>query len=162
MLMIGIDPGKTGAVVAIRYTLEVVTVADTPTFRAGKGREYDIPEMAALIVRASLAGKQVQAILERAQPMPKQGVTSTFSFGRGYGIWEGILGALGVRYRTVRPGEWTKKVLNGLPGKGKARSIQFARQMFPDLELIPEGCRVPRDGRADAACLAYYGAKTWG
>ncbi len=160
MVYIGIDPGMTGAVVAIRDTLEVWAVADTPTFRAGKGREYDIPEMAA-ILRGMILASEAQVVLERAQPMPKQGVSSTFNFGRGYGIWEGILGALGVRYRTVRPGEWTKKVLNGLPGKGKARSIQFARQMFPDLELIPEGCRVPRDGRADAACLSYYGAKMW-
>lgn len=77
--------------------------------------------------------------------------------GRGFGIWLGILGALEIPYRTVRPSQWTKRIFSGLPGKGKERSVQFARRMFPALELVPPGCRKPRDGRADAACLAYYG-----
>ena len=51
-----------------------------------------------------------------------------------------------------------RQLFKGEPGEGKARSIAFASRMFPDMELIPPRCRVPRDGRADAACLALYGA----
>ena len=86
--------------------------------------------------------------LEQAQSMPGQGVTSTFSTGRGFGIWEGVLGALDVSYRTVRQSVWVKRVLAGTPGEGKERSIRFALQMFPGFELTPEGSRKPRDGRA--------------
>jgi crossover junction endodeoxyribonuclease RuvC len=113
--------------------------------------------MADAIRHLSLFGDAV-VILEQAQAMPHQGVSSTFATGRGFGIWEGVLSALDVPYRTVRPSVWTKKVLAGTPGEGKARSIQFALRMFPGAEITPKGCRVPRDGRADALCLAYFGA----
>jgi crossover junction endodeoxyribonuclease RuvC len=90
--------------------------------------------------------------------MPGQGVASAFFTGRGFGIWEGVLGALEVPYRTVRPLVWTKKVLAGMTGEGKEEAMRFALQMFPGCELTPNGSRKPRDGRADALCLAYYGA----
>ena len=157
MIIIGIDPGMCGAIAAVdASTREIVRVEDCPVIPAGKGSEYDIGSMADLI-RSIAIGGRAMVILEQAQAMPKQGVTSTFHFGRGYGIWLGILGALGIPYRTVRPCEWTREVFKGLPGKGKERSILFASRAFPGIELVPEGCRKPRDGRADAACLAYYG-----
>lgn len=158
MIFVGIDPGKSGAVLAIKSTLEIILVADTPTLKGRKGREYDIPEMAATLRRATL-GRPCEVVIERVHSMPSQGVVSTFSFGMGYGIWLGILGALELPYRQVRPSDWMKHLLKGMPGEGKERAILFARQMFPALELVPPGCRVARDGRADAACLAYYGAK---
>ncbi|OQA73069.1 MAG: hypothetical protein BWY35_00915 [Firmicutes bacterium ADurb.Bin248] len=101
--------------------------------------------------------RAARVVIERAQPMPGQGVTSTFSTGMGYGIWIGLLGALEIPYSSVRPCEWTRRLLKGVPGEGKARSILLASQTFPGIELVPPGCRKPRDGRADAACLAYYG-----
>jgi crossover junction endodeoxyribonuclease RuvC len=150
---IGIDPGIRGAIAAINaQTLEAIEVIDTPV----AGKAYDISEMAAAIRRMSLLGVAV-VTLEQAQAMPGQGVSSTFSTGRGFGIWEGVLGALDVPYRVVRPCVWTKKVLAGVPGEGKERSIRFALQMFPGCELTPKGSRKPRDGRADALSLAYYG-----
>jgi crossover junction endodeoxyribonuclease RuvC len=154
---IGIDPGIKGAIAAIdAHTLEVIEVADTPVIASGNKRLYDISEMTAIIRRVSLPGTAV-VTLECAQAMPGQGVTSTFSTGRGFGIWEGILGALDVPYRTARPIVWAKRVLAGVSGKGKERAIRFALRMFPGCELTPKGSRKPRDGRADALCLAYYG-----
>ncbi len=86
-------------------------------------------------------------ILEQAQAMPKQGVASTYNFGRGFGIWLGILGALEIPYRTVRPSQG-RKDLQWAPRKGKERSVQFARRMFSRPRTGPTGCRKPRDGRA--------------
>jgi crossover junction endodeoxyribonuclease RuvC len=131
----------------------VIEVTDTPVVEG----MYDISEMAAVIRHMSLLGVAV-VTLEQAQAMPGQGVTSTFSTGRGFGIWEGVLGALDVPYRAVRPSAWVRKVLAGVPGEGKERSIRFALRMFPGCELVPKGSRKPRDGRSDALCLAYYGA----
>jgi crossover junction endodeoxyribonuclease RuvC len=149
----GIDPGYKGAIAAINaQTLEVIEVTDAPVVEG----MYDISEMAAVIRHISLLGVAVFT-LEQAQAMPGQGVSSTFSTGRGFGIWEGVLGALEAPYRTIRPVVWTKKVLAGIPGEGKERSIRFALRMFPGCELTPKGSRKPRDGRADALCLAYYG-----
>ena len=154
---IGIDPGLSGAIAAINATtLEPLEVIDTPVVTSEGKRLYDAGAMADAIRRMSLLGGAVVS-LEQAQAMPGQGVSSTFSTGYGFGIWEGILSALDVPYRTVRPSVWTKRALAGTPGEGKARSIQFALRMFPGAELTPKGSRKPRDGRSDALCLAYYG-----
>jgi crossover junction endodeoxyribonuclease RuvC len=156
-ISIGIDPGLGGAIAAISAgSLEVLEVADTPVVTSDGKRLYDISSMADVIRHMSLFGDAV-VILEQAQAMPGQGVSSTFSTGRGFGIWEGVLSALDVPYRTVRPSVWTKKVLAGTPGEGKARSLQFAMRMFPGCELTSKGSRKPRDGRSDALCLAYFG-----
>jgi hypothetical protein len=72
-------------------TLKVIEVTDTPV-------------MAAIIRRMSLLGVTV--------------VTLEEAHSRGFGIWEGILGALDVPCRTVSPIVWTKKVLAGVSGEG--------------------------------------------
>lgn len=161
-LSIGIDPGINGGLAAIEPgTLELVRLADCPTVRVGNGHDYDIAGMGALLQEVCVPGSVVT--LERAQAMSKggmtQGVVSTFHFGMGYGIWLGLLGGLGIPYRTVQPAAWTGALLRGMTGDGKARSIRLAMTMFPGAVLVPPGCRKPRDGRADALCLAYYGSK---
>ena len=159
MIVIGIDPGLSGAVAAVdSETLELYRVCDTPVLKVGTGCEYHVSEMADLL-RSIILGSSARVVIERAQPMPGQGVTSTFSTGMGYGIWIGVVGALGIPYSSVRPCDWTRKLLKGVPGEGKARSILLASQIFPGIALTPPGCRKPRDGRADAACLAYYGVQ---
>jgi crossover junction endodeoxyribonuclease RuvC len=158
-VIIGIDPGLHGAVAAIDADLNVLGLEDTPTISAGGKTLYDSAEMAALLRRFALLGSPL-AILEQAQGMPAQGVASTFVTGYGFGIWAGILAALELPYKAVRPAVWTRKVLAGCPGEGKTRSIGFAMKMFPGAELVPQGCRKPRDGRADALGLAYLGVNS--
>jgi crossover junction endodeoxyribonuclease RuvC len=159
-IIAGIDPGMSGAVAAIeRDTLRIVEIADTPVVSDGKKKHYDCNAMAALIRRIALTGSSLSVCLEQAQAMPGQGVSSTFSTGRGFGIWEGVLSALDVPYRTVRPSVWIYRILSGMPGEGKERAIQFAMRMFPGCELCRPNGRKASDGRADALCLAYYGAK---
>ena len=158
-IFIGIDPGISGAVVAIGADLRVLALGDTPTLKTGGKTLYDVAEMAALLRRFCLMGEAL-VVLETAQPMPKQGVTSTFSTGFGYGLWCGILSALEISYRTVKPSVWTRDVLKGCSGEGKERSVAFIMQMFPGVELVLPGCKKPRDGRADALALAYWGVKS--
>jgi crossover junction endodeoxyribonuclease RuvC len=155
-ISIGIDPGLNGAVAAIDEGFNVLALEDTPTVRAKGKILYNITAMCALLRRLALLGDPF-VVLEQAQGMPGQGVSSTFSTGYGFGIWSGILGALELPYRSVRPSAWTREVLAGSPGEGKERSIGFVMRMFPGAELVPPGCRKPRDGRADALCLAYWG-----
>lgn len=161
-VVLGIDPGLQGAIAAINPdSTQILGLEDTPTLWAEGKTIYNVAEMAALIRRFALMGDTV-AILEQAQAMPGQGVSSTFStgYGYGFGLWSGILATLEIPYRTVRPSVWTRKVLHGAPGEGKARTIAWASRMFPSAELVPPGCRKPRDGRADALGLAVWGATT--
>jgi len=157
MIYVGIDPGYDGAISAINSDGDIVFLEDMPVISDGKKRHYNTVAMADMLRSlVVMDGGKVHAMLERSQPMPKQGVTSTLKIGIGYGVWLGIFAGLMIPYATVRPHEWVKTVLAGLPGKGKERSILWVSQNFPEAELIPEKCRKPRDGRADAICLAKY------
>jgi crossover junction endodeoxyribonuclease RuvC len=96
-------------------------------------------------------------VLEQSQAMPGQGVTSMFTVGVGFGLWWGIVATLGLPLEFVRPCVWVRAILKGQPGEGKARALGYVARRFPGAELTPPRCRAPRDGRADALCLAVWG-----
>lgn len=149
---IGIDPGLTGAVACI-YASGGVMIEDTPTYtrerpkkkgqkKAGIRTVYDIPSMAEILRRLMAHHWNPEEAcplivgLEHQQPMPsnerfgKQGGLQTFSLGYGYGLWEGILGALGLPYEVVRPATWKPAMTKGLP-KEKDAARMRANQLFP-------------------------------
>ncbi|MCK6488469.1 MAG: Holliday junction endonuclease [Planctomycetes bacterium] len=94
--------------------------------------------------------------LEKVGAMPKQGVSSTFRFGTGWGMVRGVCAALGIPVVLVMPTQWKKQVLLGLP-HDKDGAVQFCASRWPQTDLVLSGCRVPHDGLADALCLAEYG-----
>jgi crossover junction endodeoxyribonuclease RuvC len=159
---IGIDPGKSGAVGIIRSGENglVVEAFDTPTMKAAKGTKnsYDVPGMLALITKAKEGGP-VYAMLESVHSMPGQGVSSTFDFGKGFGIWIGILAALKVPYTLVSPVRWKKAMLADMT-QDKGVSRTRAKQLFPDQANLFS--LVKDDGRAEAVLMAEYGRRTLG
>lgn len=170
ILSIGIDPGLKGAVVAIdSFKLQPVYVGDTPVYKVKQRAIYNIADMVKVLRNiVNTYGNTVDHVhvtLEQAQAMPGQGVTSMFMTGYGFGLWHGIVVSLGLSVDLVRPMVWQKVAFVGLGNTKKAepkvKSILRAQQLFPTLELIPDGCRVERDGRSDAALMAYYGIKTF-
>ena len=94
------------------------------------------------------------AWIERVHALPKQGVTSSFSFGLAYGLARGVLAALGVPVSLVTPNEWKRAFRLG-SDKNEARLI--AARMFP--ANAQSFLRVRDDGRAEAALLALFGAQ---
>ena len=103
------------------------------------------------------------AIIEAVSAAPMagrvQGTTSMFSFGRGLGLWEGILAALAIPHLLVTPQVWKRAVLAGT-SKDKPASIAFAQGLFPGVSPLPTPrCRVPHDGLADALCPAEHGRR---
>ena len=70
--------------------------------------------------------------------MPKQGVSSSFKFGKGYGFLRGCLIAAGIPFEEVTPQAWQKAL--EIPKKSKSETkAQFknrlkalAQQWFPD------------------------------
>ncbi|MAX33684.1 MAG: Holliday junction endonuclease [Halomonadaceae bacterium] len=116
------------------------------------GKEIDGHELA-----NSLRGRSINTvILEKVHAMPKQGVSSTFKFGMGFGLVIGVCEALGIPYRLVTPQAWKKVVLAGT-AKDKDAAVTFVRRAYPSINLTPGRKRVPHDGIADAMCMAEYG-----
>jgi hypothetical protein len=159
-ISIGIDNGLNGAVVAINEQLKIVKWVDTPTISMGKQTRKQYAEaVMARVIRSFLHYEhgRIHVFIEHAQAMPKQGVSSTFKTGEGYGLWRGICVGLGVRYSIIHPRVWQKQMHQGTPqGDTKKKSIVACQRLFPDLPVLgPRGGT--KDGRADAALIAAYG-----
>lgn len=155
-LYIGFDPGLHGGIAVIGHPIEGTQARIMPV----SGGEIDARTIGALICDIAYPGHNIVAVVEKVGAMPKQGVSSTFKFGKGYGTILGALGALGTRTELVTPQAWKKVILAGM-GHEKADAIAWCRRAYPAVELVPPGCRVPHDGMADALCLAEYGRRAF-
>jgi crossover junction endodeoxyribonuclease RuvC len=158
-LIIGIDNGLDGAIIGLNVDGAVVMKEVMPTVglhQKGK-RAYDLPAMALLLHGI----EDVHVYLERAQAMPGQGVSSTFSIGYGYGAWQGILTALQMPFTIVGPREWQKVMFEGVDKTDtKKASALIARRLQPGTDWrASERARTPHDGLTDAYCIAEYGRR---
>ena len=146
MTIAGIDPGKNGAIAF--YEDFMVEWRPMPI----SGKEIDVSALARMI---EVHHPDV-AFVEKVHAMPGNGAVSMFSFGKGYGILLGVLGALNIRTELVTPQAWKKLVLAG-SAKDKDAAISYCRRAFPDVSLIAPRCRTPHDGAADAICISEFG-----
>ena len=152
---IGIDPGFKGAIAVIK-TNDTIRVVDVPAGVIGKAKkEYFIPQMVEILqglMDQEAKGNCVVAI-EKVHSMPHQGRASCFTFGKGFGIWLGILTALGLPYDEVTPQRWQGVVMDG-GQRGKDASRMRAMALFPGLA---EQLKLKsHDGRADALLIAEW------
>jgi hypothetical protein len=101
-------------------------------------------------------GETPFVIIEKSQAFPDQGAVSNFSTGHGFGLWLGLIVAMGLGHELVRPAVWKKDM--GLD-KDKKRSIMIAKRLFPvtaDLYKVPRGRVDSLDGRAEALLMAEW------
>jgi crossover junction endodeoxyribonuclease RuvC len=90
-------------------------------------------------------------IVERAGPMPAQGLGSTFKFGTVYGQVLGALQAAMIPYKLVTPTRWKRHF--GLD-REKEASRRVAIERFP--YAAHEFSLVKSHGRAEAALIALW------
>lgn len=163
MIIVGIDPGKTGAVAVYtpvqgrRHDL-CWTVHDCPTVKVkvnGVMKDMPAPNLMANILRGLSAREAVHVFIEKVGPMPKQGVTSMFNFGMNFGQWQGIVAAFGGAWTLVTPQRWKKSMMVGMPKKVKDAARIRAIQLFP--EMSDQLARKKDIGRADALLIGEYG-----
>jgi crossover junction endodeoxyribonuclease RuvC len=151
---IGIDPGLSGAIAIL--STESLKIFDMPTMtveRNGKAkRQVSASELAEMLYLYS--GRDCHVYCERVSAMAGQGVTSVFSFGRSFGMIEGILAAFKMPVTFVPPATWVKAVGRG---QGKDASRARAMELFPSDQ--DQFKRVKDDGRADAALIAHWGSR---
>lgn len=108
------------------------------------------------IIAWTLPGRHIGpvfAILERVSASPQMGVTSAFSFGKGYGGLLMALTALQIPFELVSPVRWQNAL--GCRTKGdKNITKRRAQQIFPNIQIT--------HAIADALLLAEYGRRTFG
>jgi len=142
MLYIGIDPGKTGAIVSINESGELLV-----------GRAFD--KGIGLALESFDFGSDSRIVIEKVHAMPGQGVTSMFNFGMSYGFIRGWLNASNHKYRLVTPQKWQQTFRNYSGNTGKERTRAFCEKQWGLERFILPRCRVPHLGLMDAASIAY-------
>ena len=159
MIYIGIDPGLSGAVGVLTDVLNTgvyaASVFDTPTVlvEGEKSKHKYLTTAMALLLKPFADRQDVLAVLENVHSMPKQGVASSFCFGEGKGIWEGILASFEIHTELVSPQRWKKEIMAD-QGKEKSAARFKAMQLFPS--LADQLKLVKHDGRAEALLMAEY------
>ena len=140
----GIDPGATGGLAVVSTDLREAHAWIYPG---------DVTLAAELLREVWGEYRPDLFCLEHVRSMPKQGVASTFAFGRAFGLWEGLLAGLSIPWIYVTPQVWQRKLLDpGGKGTTKERSLSMARRLFPGVDLK----RKKDHGSADALHLARY------
>lgn len=150
-MIIGIDPGYTGAISFLWGVDNNLAIHDMPICQYNGRKVVDGSKLAALLQRMVPEILGATGVIEDVHAMPEQGVTSTFRFGYGAGVVRGVLDALGIPVLMVKPGVW-KMALN--LSSDKKQSLALAKTVFPLYEHYFR--RQKDDGRAEAALIAYH------
>jgi len=153
MIIIGVDPGISGAISVIENK-KILEVYDTPTMIEGKKNKRQINgAQVSNIFKERLNGnKEVVVVVENVNAMPGQGVTSMFNFGQSFGVIKGICAALSLPIYFVRPSKWKKhfNLINTNKDASRTKAIELYPNSSDDL------ARKKDSNRADAILIARY------
>jgi crossover junction endodeoxyribonuclease RuvC len=175
LIFAAIDPGMKGAVTIVDG--DAVQIFDTPLKIVKDKKDYDIRAMSNIF--KPYEGRSMSVLIEAVFSMTGQGVSSTFNFGRGKGIWEGVTWSCGFNVFMVSPQTWKKhfpdlvmsKDKTGVNGKelskeelstrkrlfkaaAKNKARELAARLYPRLSKMFE--KVKDDGRAESLLMALY------
>ena len=141
-MIIGIDPGRSGAVAIWSGGIDKVIKCPSNS-----------KEMADVI--KSVSNKNVVAYVERVWARPSNATRAAFTFGVNYGEWLGILAALNIKTVLVTPQTWMKyykdKFKMKLPKEKKDRKnkLKEIATQYTDKKVTLYN--------ADAILIAVYG-----
>lgn len=160
MKIVGIDPGKSGAVCCVDYNpgglnphgITQLEILRCPLVKLKKKDESDLWGMQNIIYH----WRPIMGYIEKAQPMPEQGIVSTSQYVGNWYAWLMACVCWGVPYHIVGPRTWKKIMLRDMP-KDKGASIIRAKQLWPNINLVPEGGRKENHNFAEAFLIAMYG-----
>jgi len=153
MIIIGIDPGVSGAICILNNGI-IVNIHEMPTMIDGKKNKKQVngAEVVNIFLDEIKNEKDVKVVIEHVNAMPGQGVTSMFNFGQSFGVLKGICSALRLPINFVRPTKW-KKYYN-LIGTNKDASRTKAIELFPNISS--KMSRKKDSNKADAVLIAKY------
>ena len=113
-IYIGIDPGKSGAIVAL-----------FPDDAAVSKKWTDEDEMSDLVHSFTRDDYRILAVIEEVHSSPQMGVKSAFTFGQNFGWWLGVLRAYSVPFHRIRPQVWQA----GIPGRKGLKEGNLKRHL---------------------------------
>ena len=155
MLIIGIDPGISGAICFFDNG-QVKEIINMPVMADGKKNKRQIngPQTYNEILRRikNYPKKDITVVIEQVSAMPGQGVTSMFNFGQSFGVIKGICSAMQLSMFFIRPAKWKKYF--GLIKTEKDASRTKVIEIFP--YISSELSRKKDSNKADAVLIASF------
>ena len=155
MLIIGIDPGITGAICFFEDG-ELKDVIDMPTMASGNKNKKQVNgnqlynEIKSRL--SEINQDEACVVVEHVTAMPGQGVTSMFNFGQSFGVLKGVCAAMQLPIFFVRPAKWKKyyDLINSQKDSSRVKAIE----MFPKFSSMLS--RKKDTNKADAMLIANY------
>ena len=155
MLIIGIDPGITGAICFFEDR-KIIDLIEMPNMAAGKKNKRQVNGAQVyneIFERIKNYNKKdIKVVIEQVSAMPGQGVTSMFNFGQSFGVLKGICSAMQLPMYFVRPAKW-KKYYN-LINSEKDASRTKVIEIFP--YISPQLSKKKDSNKADAILIASF------
>lgn len=151
---IGIDPGRTGAIVVLDAEGKLISASLCPC----TAKDYDDVAMSRLIALATV-GEDAFAGLERVGTRPGESLRGAFTFGEGVGIWRGALAGEMIGWKFVMPQAWQQRALSGerRPKVRKELKDAITRSAMRRWPELSERLALKKNqGIADAAWIAEH------
>ena len=159
MLIIGIDPGISGAICFLKNG-KIVDAIEMPSMAEGKKNKKQVNgsqifnEISARI--KDYNKEDIKVVIEQVSAMPGQGVTSMFNFGQSFGVIKGICFAMQLPIFYVRPAKWKKyfDLINSSKDASRTKVIEI----FPKISHLLS--KKKDANKADAILIASFFEKS--
>lgn len=158
MIILGVDPGMTGAIAAVCNKRGLLGVDDLPTCSNGLTtgrllRWLDVKALDGILSywsgRWDFPFDDVTAVIERPIAMPGQQIATAASSFDMQGALRAVFQLRGYRPEFIAPVEWKRHYKLG---KAKSEARATALSLYPQAPVT----RAKDDGRAEAILLARY------
>jgi len=146
VVIIGVDPGVTGAIALLHD-------------RGAYVHDFSDYEKSSEVVRGWIEKDRwtvKKFTIENFGSRPGKGHFGSFKLAKNLGFWIGFAVGMGMNVDLVRPQDWQRRVIGPIQGKDtKERSLKCARELMPYMHEFLK--RKKDHNRADALNIAYYG-----
>ena len=160
MLIIGIDPGITGAICFFEDR-KIIDLIEMPNMAAGKKNKRQVNGAQVyneIFERIKNYNKKdIKVVIEQVSAMPGQGVTSMFNFGQSFGVLKGICSAMQLPMYFVRPAK-SKKYYSLINSKKDASRTKVI-EIFPYIST--QLSKKKDSNKADAILIASFFYETY-
>jgi crossover junction endodeoxyribonuclease RuvC len=154
--IVGIDPGLKGGMAMLEPDGTYVDGIRTPVLKRGKQTLIDASALRRWL-HTSVDGHLVtQFVVEDVHSMPKQGLSSTFTFGRATGAVESWAMSYGVPVSWITPAVWKRDAR--LLKQPKSASRNAAKLAFGECHGVWDVAA--NEGIAEAALIALCFARS--
>jgi hypothetical protein len=160
VIIIGHDPGVSGAFVVIDQDRNLYGWHLVPTYKDKTRNRVDVSQVISFL--EPYKGKAT-LVTERVGPRPTDTPVTAWTFGAAEASVLAVAETLAMPIHYIAPQKWQAAILTGLPRKGrdsiKRSAVLWARDAMPGLR---ECLAVKKNsGVADAACIAELGRRKW-